>query len=110
MSETETKGRLYATQVLLREGVEFAPGDELGWHVDPTMQQKLLELGRASYDRPSGVTAVYALARLSYHPHTAGITLEPGDRIDGVLPAPIVAGCIANGQATLDEPKVKVIR
>jgi hypothetical protein len=103
---SKTTSRLYATQTLFHGGVEFAPGDELGWHVSPEMQQKLLELGRASYTRPSGITPVSALATLSYHPHTAGITLEPGDRIDGVLPAPIVAGCIANGQATLDEPKV----
>jgi hypothetical protein len=102
---TETKGRLYATQTLLHAGVEFAPGDELSWHVDPEMQKKLLELGRASYERPSGITAVFALERLSYHPNTAGVTFEVGDRIDGTLPAPIVAACIANEQASLTQPK-----
>jgi hypothetical protein len=107
---SKTTSRLYATQVLLHGGVAFAPGDELGWHVDPEMQQTLLSLGRASYERPSGVTPAYALMRLSYHPHTAGVTLEIGDRIDGVLPAPIVAACIANKQASLTQPKVKVIR
>jgi hypothetical protein len=70
------------------------------------MQKKLLSLGRASHERPSGgVTPVYALERLSYHPHTAGVTFQPGDRIDGTLPAPIVAACIANKQASLTQPK-----
>jgi hypothetical protein len=112
MSETETettssgKKVVYATQAVVRDGITYQPGDELQHHCTPEMQRSLLQLGRASYERPAGVTPVYALVRLSWHPHTLGYQFEPGDRIDGILPAVLVKTCVENGSATLNKPEV----
>jgi hypothetical protein len=98
--------KVYATQAIVRDDITLAPGDELQHHCNPEMLERLMALGRASYERPAGVSAVYALARLSWHPSTVGYQFEIGDRIDGILPSPLVKTCLENGTATLDEPKV----
>jgi hypothetical protein len=102
---TETK-KVYATQAVVRDDITLAAGDELQHHCNPEMLERLMALGRASYERPAGVTPVYALVRLSWHPHTLGYQFEPGDRIDGIMPAVLVKTCLANGSATLDKPEV----
>ena len=101
----EGNGKVYATVPLAIGELGFATGDELHLHITPGALQALIDRGEASYEPPADAdtTPAYALTPLSYHPHTSGYDFATGDRVDGILPAPVLAACIARGDATRDK-------
>lgn len=48
---------------------------------------------------------VYATTRLSFNPAGAKFVFEPGDRLEEILPADVLAACISNGEASYDAPE-----
>ena len=47
----------------------------------------------------------YATVRLSFNPAGSPYVFEPGDRVDEILPADLLATCIRNGEVSYDKPE-----
>jgi hypothetical protein len=56
---------------------------------------------------PDTSKPAFALVRLSFNPAGARHVFEPGERVEAVLPADVLAAVIANGEATYDEERAQ---
>lgn len=105
---------IYALVPLLKDRDSHHPfhtfdrGDILTGHYTPEALAWLVEQGHASEERPEDVTPAYSLIdHLTYHGPgaPAGRRFMRGDRVDGILPGPLLREVIARGDASLDEPR-----
>jgi hypothetical protein len=83
----------------------FDRGDLLSGHFTPEALAWLVEHEQASTERPDDVTPAYSLVdNLTYHGPGGGV-FHRGDRIDGILPGPLLREVIARGDASHDDPQ-----
>jgi hypothetical protein len=86
----------------------FERGDLLSGHFTPEALAWLVEHEQASAERPDDVTPAYSLIdNLTYHGPgaPAGGRFRRGDRVDGILPGPLLRQVIARGDASHQKPK-----
>lgn len=90
----------------------FDRGDIITGHYTPEALDWLVEHGHASDERPEDVTPAYSLVDgLTYHGPAAagglmGSVFKRGDRVDGILPGPLLRDVISRGEASHDEPEM----
>jgi len=54
----------------------------------------------ANQQAPDSSKPAFALVRLTFNPPGARHVFEPGDRVDEILPADVLAACVKNGEAS----------
>ena len=55
-------------------------------------------------NEPDTSRKAHALVRLTFNPAGASYVFEPGDELQDILPADVLAACIANGEAAWEGP------